>query len=155
MVGTREGGAVMGSGVGDAAVASAVVGAAVVGALVGSTTVIGEKLDMGVAVIGSGVAGAAVGSGVVGAAVLGAPVGGSPGVGEEIGADMGVAVIRSGDVVITGVGDVNEELLAADGGRLTSITSATTAPTRQHTSKILPTKINRYTGRRYHCVGTR
>jgi hypothetical protein len=86
---------------------------------------IGEEIgaDAGAPVIGAGVRGAVVGSGLVGAAV-----------------------------VATGVGGANEELLAADCGRMTSTTKTAIAPARPN--KILPKEIHRYTGRWYHFVLT-
>ena len=86
---------------------------------------IGEEIgaDAGAPVIGTGVRGAALGSGLVGAAV-----------------------------VATGVEGANEELLAADCGRMTSTTNKAIAPARPN--KILPKEIHRYTGRWYHFVLT-
>ncbi len=78
---------------------------------------------VGGAVIGTGVVGAAVGLGVLGAAVVG-----------------------------TVVGDVKEELLlAADGCRITSTTSTTTAPEDTQAIKARPKKIHR---RWYHFILT-
>ena len=111
---------------------------------------------VGGAVIGSGVGAIAVGSGVVSAVAIGTVVGGAPGIGEEIGSGVEGAALGSGlvgaAVVATGVGGANEELLAADCGRMTSTTNKAIAPARPN--KILPKEIHRYTGRWYHFVLT-
>ena len=62
-------------------------------------------------------------------------------VGTGDGALVGFFVV--GAVVGTEVGGDNDELLGADGGRLTN---STAAPTRPHANKARPEKINRYKG---------